>query len=389
MKETPKYAERMKHVKPSFIREILSVAQSKEIISFAGGLPNESAFPVEGLQRAATDALSLESFSRALQYSTTEGIDPLRAWVANRYQHRFGMEISKDNILLTTGSQQALDLIGKAFLDPGDLVLMENPGYLGAKQVWSTFQAQSKSIEVTKNGPDFCELSSALASDNYKLYYSIPNFQNPTGFSYDSKTRRRIRELIRFSDTILIEDDPYGELFFDGKDRYPIMGKTPNESFLLGSFSKILAPGLRVGWVVASESNISQLARLKQSADLHSSSLSQWIIHSFLMNNNYEEYLNGLRKSYQRQRDLMIEAIKVELGEVVRYSIPQGGMFLWLKLINGEDAMALLMRCKKRGVLFVPGIVFGEGNENTLRLNYSNASSDEIKKGIRIIGEEL
>lgn len=389
MKQTPNYAKRMEYVKPSFIREILSVAQSKDIISFAGGLPNENAFPVEGLQRAAAQVLSLENYSKALQYSTTEGIDPLRTWVADRYNKRFGMNISKENILLTTGSQQALDLIGKAFLDPGDQVLMENPGYLGAKQVWSMFQAQSKSIEVDDNGPNFSDLNSALNSNRYKLYYSIPSFQNPTGFSYGSSTRKRISELIDMSDTVLIEDDPYGELFFDGYDRPPIMGEAPGKNFLLGSFSKTLAPGLRVGWVVASKTNIMQLARLKQSADLHSSSLSQCIIHSFLFNNNYEEYLIQLRRSYRSQRDLMVETILTELAEKVSFSIPQGGMFLWLTLTNGMDATELLMRCKERGVIFVPGIVFGEGNENTLRLNYSNASIDEIKSGIRIIGEEL
>ena len=387
-----KFARRMSSVHRSFIREILKAAVDPETISFAGGLPNPRFFPVRELQEAVDKVLASEGAS-ALQYATTEGFPPLRETIAERYAAR-GTKVHPDEMLVLNGSQQGLDLIAKVLVDPGDDVLVESPSYLAALQAFGFFEPRFRPLALDENGVCVRELGAALhgtpgAAGAPKLFYAIPNFQNPSGISYSLECRRETARLLSGSSTVLVEDDPYGEIRFIGKDLPTIRsciaenGST-DSTVLLGTFSKIVSPGVRLGWIVAGPQIMEHLVTAKQAADLHSNELTQRIVHRYLRDNDVNAHIQRIRDAYRRQRDMMVAAAKSLFPPDVRCTEPEGGMFLWMTLPPGKPAMTFFEKALVEKVTFVPGAAFFAtgGGENTLRLNFSNCSEAEIEDGM-------
>ena len=384
------FANRVNHVPKSFIREILKVASMPDITSFAGGLPNPALFPVEDLASCAAKVFSKKG-AEALQYGASEGYYLLREFIANRYNDKQNLNISAENILITNGSQQALDLIGKVFINPGDEVLLERPTYLGALQCFGMFEPRYREVNFNGEGLDINQLKFALTDGDVKLFYSIPNFQNPTGGRYSLINRLAIVETLREHDLITIEDDPYGEISFSGYSLPTLYSFNPDKTILLGSFSKVISPGLRVGWIVANKEIISKITIMKQASDLHTSNLTQQILYEYLTNYDLDQHISQIRKVYKNQRDVMISAIQRFFPYDVRYAKPEGGMFIWLTLPNRFKAREFLQQAMDKGIVFVPGDTFyaSKPDEQTLRLNFSNVSEDKLTQAMKILGELL
>ncbi len=384
------FAKRVENVPQSFIREILKVAGRPGIVSFAGGLPNPKFFPVKELEECAGKVLK-EHGMQALQYASTEGYFPLREYLCKRYYTRFGLNITPEQILITNGSQQALDLVSKLFIEPGDKLVLERPSYLGALQCFSVFQPNFKEVDLEDDGPNIGQLEAALKKYDVKLFYSIPNFQNPTGISYSKEKRRQLAQTMGNSDAILIEDDPYGEINFSGKNLPPVYSFIPEQTILLGSFSKIVAPGLRLGWMVAEPEIIRKATVMKQASDLHSNNLTQYILHEFISKYNLDEHIARIRSQYKFQSEVMVDCLKTCFSPSVKFTLPQGGMFTWLTLPAGITARQLLQESLKENIIFVPGDCFYASNPNTqtLRLNFSNVEEGAMRKAMKKLGEIL
>jgi 2-aminoadipate transaminase len=381
------YAKRVQNVPQSFVREILKVASNPGIISFAGGLPNPSLFPVKELE--ACSATAFQKFGRqALQYASTEGLYPLREFIANRYKQRHKLDVSPEQILITNGSQQALDLIAKLFINPGDKVVVERPGYLGALQCFSMFQADILEADLDDDGINTKELDGLLNRNPVKFFYGIPNFQNPTGISYTEEKRRETAGILARHGTPFIEDDPYGEISFGYKTPAPIFSHLPDQTILLGSFSKIIAPGLRLGWMLANPEIIRKATILKQASDLHSGNLTQYILCEFLAKHDLDMHIERIKQQYEHQCKVMLEAIHHYFPFSISYTRPRGGMFCWLTLPQGITARELLQRALKENIIFVPGDTFyaRDADPQTLRLNFSNVAEDAMKQGLRKLG---
>ncbi|MHC1713662.1 MAG: PLP-dependent aminotransferase family protein [Solidesulfovibrio sp.] len=386
----PAFAKRMSQVRRSFIREILKVTADPSIISFAGGLPKPDLFPTGPIADAAAAVLA-ENGAAALQYSVTEGEPGLREWIAARYKAKKGLDIDPANILVTNGSQQSLDLLGKVFLDPGDVVAVELPGYIGAIQAFSVFEPTFAGVPLGPEGPDVDVLTDILTTRKAKMFYAVPNFQNPSGLTYSLAARRAVSEALRISDAVFVEDDPYGELRFFGDDLPPVSAFLTQDAYLLGTFSKIAAPGLRLGWVVANPETLPKLVTAKQASDLHCSTLVQRILIRYLADNDLDAHIATIRAAYKAQRDLMVECIKAEFPPEVACTEPQGGMFLWVTLPEGCSAFDLFDLCIKEKVAFVPGEPFYvDGNgQRDMRLNFSNANPERITQGIARMGKAI
>lgn len=382
------FSERVSHIPKSFIREILKVTAQPNVISFAGGLPNPSSFPLEAIKQATVKVLEADG-KNVLQYASSEGYLPLREWIASRYRKK-GLTISANEILITNGSQQGLDLIAKIFINEGDAIVMERPSYLGAIQAFSAYQPTFTSVNLKEGGVDTKALSRALANAP-TLFYAIPNFQNPTGISYSTITREKVAALINASTTILVEDDPYGDINFTAADNSPIKKEVGQNGILLGSFSKVISPGMRLGWLVAHPQIIEKLLIAKQATDLHSNFLSQRIIYQYLLDNDFDSHIRLIINLYKNQKDHMITMMKKYLPEGVRYSNPHGGMFIWITLPSHMSSHNLLEIAAKENVVFVPGSVFylDTKTNNTLRVNYSNSNFEDIEKGMKILGDIL
>jgi len=384
------FALRMEKTPRSFIREILKVTENPGIISFAGGLPNPELIDVDGIAKAAADVLK-EDGRTALQYSTTEGYLPLREYIAARYKKRLGLEIAADEILITNGSQQCLDLIGKIFVNPGDRVAIERPGYLGAIQVFSLYEPVFVPIDLKEDGPDPEAFEAAIRMESPKLFYCIPNSQNPSGITYSQERRESCAKILKNSHTIVVEDDAYGELQFSGKSLPPLKKYLPDRCILTGSFSKILSPGMRLGWVCAPKEIMGQLVIAKQASDLHSNYLSQRIASRYLDITCIDDHIRTIRDVYKTQRDCMMTALKEEMPDTVSWTCPDGGMFIWLTLPDGYSSMQVFEETLKRQVAVLPGIPFyvDGGGTDTLRLNFSNSSPERIAEGIQILGKVI
>ncbi|MDI6643675.1 MAG: PLP-dependent aminotransferase family protein [Methanobacteriaceae archaeon] len=376
------FADRVKNVPRSFVREILKVTENPEIISFAGGLPNPKTFPVKEIARATEKVLSNEG-SSALQYSTTEGYGKLRDYIAKRYA-RIGLKVGKEEVLITNGSQQCIDLTAKVLINKDDGVLMEKPTYLAAIQSFSLFEPQFHTIPLIEDGVNPVMLRDILGSYDIKLFYSVTSFQNPSGISYSKENRKEVAEIINESDTVFVEDNPYGELRFIGEDLSPVKSYLDN-SILFGSFSKIVSPGMRLGWIVAHEEIMEKLIIAKQASDLHSNYFTQRVVYQYLVDNHIDDHINRIRKLYKRQRDKMVEVINDTFPPEVKYTQPEGGMFLWVTLPEGTSSLELFDMALKENVAFVPGQAFyvKGGGENSLRLNFSNSDEDKIEEGIK------
>ena len=380
----------IKATPPSFVRGILKAASDPGVISFAGGLPNPISFPQEELFESMERIVKTYG-SNVFQYSVTAGLPELRQYIADRYNRVFGLNLTIDHILITTGSQQALDLIGKVLLDKGDGVIVEKPTYLAAIQAFSMHQPVFYPVELTEEGMDPEQLVDALQNP-VKFIYAIPDFQNPTGLTYSARNRERICEILKDRDVVLVEDDPYGELRFDG-ERLPYIGagKLPN-SILLGTFSKIITPGMRTGFLITENKELLRYISIaKEASDLHTNIFSQYLLWDYLANNDLEAHIAKIKALYQKQAQAMMDAMDRYFPSTVKYTKPHGGMFLWVTLPEGVSAMSLFPKALERKVAFVPGDPFyiGIKNANTMRLNYTNADCETIEEGIRRLGDLL
>lgn len=383
----------------SAIRELLKVTEQPEFISFAGGLPAPEVFPVAEVA-AATEQLLQHRGAQALQYGTTEGYRPLREWVAEQMTAE-GFPVSVDNVLITTGSQQAIYLLGKIFLDRGDLALVESPTYLATIQAWNSFEASYLELASDAEGIITERLEEAMLAGP-KLLYTVPNFQNPTGVTLALERRIHLVDLARRHDLLIVEDDPYRELRFEGDPlpRLITLDGTAGEPeargyvgtvICLNTFSKILAPGLRVGWVVAAPEVISKLVQAKQGVDLHTATLNQMIAYELAQSGFLQRHAQVIRTTYRQRRDAMLAALRASFPPGVHWTYPRGGMFLWVTLPAGADAARILHDAIEQQVAFVPGAPFhaNGGGANTFRLNFSNATPAKIAEGIARLGKVL
>jgi 2-aminoadipate transaminase len=381
------YAPRMSTIPKSFIREILKITEDPNVISFAGGLPNPRFFPVKAIARAASDVLAGVDAS-ALQYSTTEGYGPLREYIAQRYRQKKGLTVTADEILITNGSQQGLDLLGKVFIGREDGVAIERPAYLGAIQAFSVYQPRFHAVPLLEEGVDADRLKNVLVNDHVKLFHTVINFQNPSGITYSQRKREELGELFTQHDAIVVEDDPYGELRFMGEAPPSMWGRLDGKVILLGSFSKTIAPGLRLGWICAQREIMDKLVVAKQASDLHSNSLCQRMVYEYLRSNDVDRHIATIIAAYKKQRDAMVAAIEKCFPAEVRFTRPEGGMFLWVTLPERLSALELFEHAVKENVAFVPGTPFyvDGGGANCMRLNFSNADEDKIEEGIQRLG---
>jgi 2-aminoadipate transaminase len=376
------FADRISDVPKSFIREILKVTIDPEVISFAGGLPNRAFFPVEPIAESCARVLR-DDGPTTLQYSTTEGHAPLRQFIADRYAAK-GITISPDEIIITNGSQQALDLLAKTFVNESDPVIIERPGYLGAIQALSVYRARFLTVNLDDEGPDIAALRAALAQKP-KLFYAVPNFQNPSGVTWNAARREAVAEAIAGKPLYFIEDDPYGELRFSGEPQVSMKVHAPENTVLLGSFSKIFAPSLRLGWIAAPREILDRITVAKQAADLHTNYFSQRILMDFLQHNDLEAHIERIRTAYGAQRNAMVKGLEEHMPAGTKWTNPEGGMFLWVTLPEGMNALSFFDRAIARKVAFVPGNPFypSEPDVRTMRLNFSCSDDATIAEGIR------
>ncbi|NVJ07447.1 PLP-dependent aminotransferase family protein [Myxococcus sp. AM001] len=380
-------AQRMSRIKTSAVREILKVAEQPDILSFAGGLPAPELFPLEAIAEAHAEALATEGRA-ALQYSTTEGFGPLREWICGHLQKR-GRQSTADQVLITNGSQQGIDLVAKVMLDPGDLIIVENPSYLAALQTFGAYEARFATVGSDDQGMRTDDLERLLATHQPKLVYVVANFQNPKGTTLSLERRRELVRLAQQHRFLILEDDPYGELRFRG-EHLPSLAAFDDEGVVvsLGTFSKTLAPGMRLGWTVGPRDFVRSLAVAKQSTDLHTATLAQRAVVKLLARFDYAAHLESLRPVYGERAQAMLDALQVHMPAGTRWTHPEGGMFLWVELPGGLDAQALLPKAVAQKVAFVPGAPFFANTPRPefMRLNYSNRPPELIAEGMRRLG---
>jgi 2-aminoadipate transaminase len=383
-----KLARRAERMNPSVIREILKVTERPGIVSLAGGLPSADTFPVEAMREAAERVLT-DAPREALQYAASEGYAPLREWVAAHLNAQHGMDVSPAQVLLTTGSQQGLDLAAKVLIDEGSRVLVETPTYLGALQAFAPYEPQVEGLDSDHEGP----LPEALArsAGGARFAYLLPNFQNPTGHVYSEQRREAIVAAAREQGLALLEDNPYGDLWYDAPPPRPLAARHPGGVLYLGSFSKVLAPGLRLGYMVAPPVLYPKLLQAKQAADLHTSILNQRIVFEVLRTGMLESHVPMIRARYKRQRDAMEAALETHLAGIASWIKPVGGMFFWLELRDGLDATALLPKAVEAGMAFVPGAAFyaDAPRANTLRLSFVTVAPAQIEAGVAALAGVL
>lgn len=382
------YAKRMNNIKASEIRELLKLTQRPEVISFAGGLPAPELFPIDELKRVSRDVLE-ENGSAALQYGPTEGFGPLREGIAKRMA-KVHVNITPDDILVTSGSQQGLDFAAKIFINPGDIIICESPTYLGAINAFKAYEPEFIEVETDDEGMIMADLEKALKdNENARFIYAIPDFQNPSGKTWTVERRKKLVELANKYNVAILEDNPYGELRFEGEILPAIKHyDTEGRVIFLGTFSKIFCPGLRLGWVCADKEVLNKFIMVKQGADLQSSTISQMEVAKFLEVYDIEKHIEKIKDVYRKRRDLMMKTIKEEFPKEVKYTYPEGGLFTWVILPEHINARKLAVKALEKNVAFVPGGSFfpNGGNENTFRLNYSNMNEERIVEGIKRLG---
>ncbi len=386
-----KFAERARLVKSSETREILKVTERPEVISFAGGLPAPELFPIEALRDASNAVLSEEGMV-AFQYSTTEGYMPLREAICQRMK-AVGINTTSENVLITSGSQQAIDLTGRLLIDAGDTIICESPTYLAAINAFKSYDAKFIEVAMDDDGMVMEELEKKLKEHpNTKLIYTIPDFQNPTGRTLKLERRKRMIELANQYDVLIIEDNPYGAIRFAGEELPPVKHfDTEGRVIYLSTFSKIFTPGLRLGWIVAEKAFIDKYVAFKQIADLHTDSFAQRITAKYLELYDIEAHIDKIKAVYKERCTTMLACIEEFFPRELSYSKPEGGLFIWVELPEDMDASHIFTECLKNNVACVTGVPFfpnGTRN-NALRLNYSNMSNENIKIGIQRMGEVL
>ena len=394
-----RYAQRTQRVGSSAIRELLKLTELPDIISFAGGLPAPEIFPLKEFIEASERVLSTQG-ALALQYSTTEGYLPLREQIV-RHSARFGIKITPENILITSGSQQALDLLGKVFINPGDHVLVESPTYLGAIQAWNAYGAEYVTVPMDNHGMNTDFLEEALRTGP-KFIYVLPNFQNPSGVTLSLERRHKLVELADQYGVPIIEDDPYGQLRYEGEHLPSVVmldDQYRNNDdhcyhgnvIYLSTFSKILAPGLRLGWVIAPPEVIRKLVQSKQGTDLHTATLNQVVAHEVSRGGFLDKHIETICRVYGERRNVMLASMDRFFPPEVDWTQPEGGLFLWGTIPEEYDSADVLESAVKQKVAFVPGAPFHPtgGGHNTMRINFSNATPEKIQEGISRLGSVL
>ncbi|MBG0786450.1 MAG: PLP-dependent aminotransferase family protein [Anaerolineaceae bacterium] len=394
-----RYALRTDNMGSSAIRELLKLTSQPDVISFAGGMPAPEVFPIEEFKEACEVVLT-EMGDRALQYGTTEGYQPLREMIAHNAS-KYGIQISADNVLITAGSQQALDLLGRIFINRGDRVLVESPTYLGAIQAWNAYGVKYVTIPSDDNGMNTDLLESRLRT-GIKFIYVLPNFQNPTGVTLSRERRKVLVEMADAYGVPIVEDDPYGQLRYEGEHQTPVVviddemraKEVPIYSgnvIYTSTFSKILAPGLRLAWVVAPTEVIKKLVQAKQGCDLHTATFNQYIAYQIASSPRMKQHIQLIRKVYKERRDTMLQALEDYMPENVHWTHPKGGLFLWMTLPEGAESRKIFTEAVAQKVAFVPGGSFHPlgGGDNTMRLNFSNSKPEMIDKGIKRLAKVI
>jgi 2-aminoadipate transaminase len=385
-------ARRAEKMNPSVIREILKVTEKPGIISFAGGLPSPLTFPIDAM-REASERVLRDDGKAALQYAASEGYAPLREWVAHDLRKQ-GMNISPDQVLITTGSQQGLDLLAKILIDAGSRILVETPTYLGALQAFTPMEPVAVGVDSDDHGVDAADLRAKVGTGAGKarFVYLLPNFQNPTGRTMTEERRAAVAQVAIETGLPIIEDNPYGDLWFDAPPAPSLSSRHPEGSVYLGSFSKILAPGLRLGYLVAPKSLYPKLLQAKQAADLHTPSFNQRVVAEVLKDSFIDRHVPTIRALYKQQCEAMLAAMDREMaGLGLTWNRPVGGMFLWVQLPKGLKAIPLLDKAVEKGVAFVPGSAFyaQDANESTLRLSFVTATVDQINTGMAALAAAI
>ena len=387
-----KLAQRAEKMNPSVIREILKVTEKPGIISFAGGLPSPQTFPIDAM-REASERVLRDDGKAALQYAASEGYAPLREWVAQDLLKQ-GMHVSPDQVLITTGSQQGLDLVAKILIDAGSRILVETPTYLGALQAFTPMEPEAVGVNSDDHGVDAADLRAKVGTgaDKARFVYLLPNFQNPTGRTMTEERRAAVAQVAIETGLPIIEDNPYGDLWFDAPPAPSLSSRHPEGSVYLGSFSKILAPGLRLGYLVAPPALYPKLLQAKQAADLHTPSFNQRVVAEVLKDGFIDRHVPTIRALYKQQCEAMLAALDREMaGLGLSWNRPVGGMFLWVQLPKGLKAIPLLAKAVDKGVAFVPGSAFyaGDANESTLRLSFVTATVDQINTGMTALAAAI
>jgi 2-aminoadipate transaminase len=383
-------ARRAARLNPSTIREILKLTERPGIISLAGGLPSADTFPVEAM-REATERVLREQPREALQYAASEGYAPLREWVAAEL-NGLGLQVDAQQVLITTGSQQGLDLVGKVLIDPGSMVAVESPTYLGALQAFAPFEPEFRAVEGDDEGPDPAALRSVQGA---RFMYLLPNFQNPSGRLLSAARRDALAAEAMALGLPIVEDNPYGDLWFDAPPPAPLAARLGDGAVYLGSFSKVLAPGLRLGYVVPPKALFPKILQAKQAADLHTPGFNQRVVYEVIKNGFLREHVPTIRARYRAQRDAMRTALAAHLPAGCRFNAPVGGMFFWVELPPALDATALLPKAVAAGVAYVPGAPFFVSGQHahTLRLSFVTVPPARIEAGVKAlcgaIGEAL
>jgi len=387
----PVFSNRAKNIRASEIREILKLTSRSDIISFAGGLPAPDCFPIDQLKGISKEVLQ-DMGVEALQYNATEGYLPLREKIAKRMQKQ-GMDAKADNILMTSGSQQGLDFSGKIFTDPGDIVLCESPSYLGAINAFKAYGAEFVEVDTDENGMIPEDLEAKLEKyDRVRMIYVIPDFQNPTGRTWSVERRKALLSLAKKYNKVVIEDNPYGELRYEGESLPSVYALDKDDLVVyLGTFSKTFCPGLRIGWVCASDEILNKYILVKQGADLHSNAMAQRELSLFLDHYDFDAHIDRLVKLYRHRRDIMVDALDKYFPKDIKYVKPEGGLFLWLEVSDKIDTKPFLQDAIKEGVAFVPGNSFfpNGGVDNGMRLNFSNMDDENIEAGMARLGALL
>ncbi len=392
----PYLASRTKRMQSSAIRELLKLTQQPDIISFAGGLPAPDLFPTREVEEACRYIIR-ESGEQALQYSATEGYWPLKEYLANS-MHAYGVPARPENVLLTNGSQQALDLIGKIFIDPGDYVLTGRPTYLGAIQAWDAYEARFHTVRLDDDGMIVDEIEHAYnkaVADSGRppsFIYVLPNFHNPAGTTLTQERREKLADIATRLDIPVVEDDPYGQLRYEGEDLPPICTYIPERTVYLGTFSKTLAPGLRLGWIVCPEVLMNRFVLAKQGADLHTGSFVQEVANDICQRGFVKQHVKTIRQVYRKRRDTMLDALSELWPDGCEWTHPQGGLFLWAQVPKPIDTVEFLHQALEEKVAYVPGVNFypnQDGGFQAMRLNFSFCCEETIVEGIRRLGLAL
>ncbi|MFZ5918795.1 MAG: PLP-dependent aminotransferase family protein [Chloroflexota bacterium] len=383
-------SKRSARMRSSVIRELLKFTMLPDVISFAGGMPAPELFPVREFKEACNYVLENHG-ETALQYGPSEGYPPLKEFLAESMQ-KYGIPSVADNILMTNGSQQALDLIGRLFINNGDKILTDAPTYLGAIQAWQVYKPEFITAPLDDEGMDPELVAQALKKHRIKFIYVLPNFHNPAGTTLPFERRQRIVELAAQHGAFIVEDDPYGQLRFEGEDIAPLISMHKENVIYLSTFSKTLSPGIRLGWIVAPEKVIARLVQAKQGADLHTSSFAQFVAHDIAERGIIKRHVQRIRAAYRERRDVMLDAMADHFPAGVHWTRPQGGLFLWARMPEHVDAEELLEKAVQEKVAFVPGTAFypdGKGGRCCMRLNFSNARPEMIQEGIKRLTQAM